>query len=295
MPRFELPNNTECRLTTFVGRTQKSGPHDVPAVSFRLLLESVPNTTLDMLSKDIRLTAYAPVEGQDQLPGVEPATPILRSKDLKHWAPETTLEGWRVIVARGIDDSSALQMGTCKIDDFKADFHDGGHIDLDFRVGTADIDEDGAGMLWARQKQKVFVTIIAPEAPAPAIDGTTEAFKRDHPDAGGQDQGPDLFAEGQADRATEAFLGIHGSETDAGAGGPPDSDTDAGAGGDDDSKGGTTDAEQRGRTELPRTVKYRHPSTGETWSGRGNQPAWIRRALAAGRSLDEFAVEPVQA
>lgn len=187
MPLFELPNNTECALTSFVGRTQKSGPHDVPAVSFRLLLKSVPNTMLDMLSKDIRLTAYAPIEGQEHLPGVELVTPILRSKDLKHWAPETCLEGWRVIVSRGIADDSALQMGTCKIDDFKADFHDGGYIDLDFRVGTADIDEEGAGMLWARQKQKVFVTVIKPETPAPVIDGTTEAFERDHPGASAED------------------------------------------------------------------------------------------------------------
>ncbi len=37
--------------------------------------------------------------------------------------------------------------------------------------------------------------------------------------------------------------------------------------------------------------KYRHPENAEmTWSGRGRQPAWIKEALQAGRSLDEFAI-----
>lgn len=40
---FQLPTTTECMLTTFVGRTQKSGPDDVPAVTFRLQLSSVSN------------------------------------------------------------------------------------------------------------------------------------------------------------------------------------------------------------------------------------------------------------
>lgn len=36
--------------------------------------------------------------------------------------------------------------------------------------------------------------------------------------------------------------------------------------------------------------KYRHPETGETWSGRGLQPNWLKAALAAGRSLSDFAL-----
>ena len=36
--------------------------------------------------------------------------------------------------------------------------------------------------------------------------------------------------------------------------------------------------------------KYRHPETGETWSGRGLQPKWLKAALAEGRKLGDFAV-----
>ena len=37
-------------------------------------------------------------------------------------------------------------------------------------------------------------------------------------------------------------------------------------------------------------AKYRNASTGETWSGRGLQPRWLKAALASGKTLDDFAV-----
>ncbi|MCU0774986.1 MAG: H-NS histone family protein [Ideonella sp.] len=36
--------------------------------------------------------------------------------------------------------------------------------------------------------------------------------------------------------------------------------------------------------------KYRNAATGETWSGRGLQPKWLKAALASGKSLADFAV-----
>lgn len=36
--------------------------------------------------------------------------------------------------------------------------------------------------------------------------------------------------------------------------------------------------------------KYRNQATGETWSGRGLKPNWLRAALEAGRSIDEFTI-----
>jgi DNA-binding protein H-NS len=35
-------------------------------------------------------------------------------------------------------------------------------------------------------------------------------------------------------------------------------------------------------------VKYRNKATGDTWSGRGLQPKWLKAALAAGRKIEEF-------
>jgi DNA-binding protein H-NS len=48
--------------------------------------------------------------------------------------------------------------------------------------------------------------------------------------------------------------------------------------------GGTTAV---GKKVAP---KYRNKGTGETWSGRGLQPRWLKAALASGKKLTDFAV-----
>ena len=37
-------------------------------------------------------------------------------------------------------------------------------------------------------------------------------------------------------------------------------------------------------------AKYRNPATGDSWSGRGLQPRWLKAALASGRKISEFEV-----
>lgn len=41
---------------------------------------------------------------------------------------------------------------------------------------------------------------------------------------------------------------------------------------------------------VKRKIKYRGPQ-GQAWSGVGRKPVWVTEALAAGRTLQEFAVE----
>jgi len=50
----------------------------------------------------------------------------------------------------------------------------------------------------------------------------------------------------------------------------------------------------KGVKKAPRKTvapKYRNPENAEqTWSGRGNRPAWVVAALEAGKSLDDLAI-----
>lgn len=50
----------------------------------------------------------------------------------------------------------------------------------------------------------------------------------------------------------------------------------------------STKARAGGGAKVP--AKYRDKATGETWSGRGLQPRWLKAALAKGRTLGEFAI-----
>lgn len=36
--------------------------------------------------------------------------------------------------------------------------------------------------------------------------------------------------------------------------------------------------------------KYRNPATGDTWTGRGLQPNWLKEALSSGKKLTDFAI-----
>lgn len=36
--------------------------------------------------------------------------------------------------------------------------------------------------------------------------------------------------------------------------------------------------------------KYQHPTTGQTWTGCGLQPNWLKAELSAGRSLSDFLI-----
>ena len=37
-------------------------------------------------------------------------------------------------------------------------------------------------------------------------------------------------------------------------------------------------------------AKYRDPGTGQTWSGRGLHPTWLKQALAGGAQLTDFLI-----
>lgn len=231
---FELDNKS-ATLKTVTPRKEPHGDSKVTAVTFGLKF-TAPNTLLDHLSPTLRTTLYQPVaiEGQEPLDGIEQPTPLLRTKGIEVLKLNGTLEGWTVKVGHGIDEAGTMTFGGCKLDGFAVAPMEGGTVELHVRVGTSDIDAKEIGLLCDKLQDEVTVTITAPVPMEPAINGTTEAFQKDHPGADGQ---ADLLDGGddRDDAATRAFLGIHASET----GGPPDSDTDAGGA---DSEGGDTDA-----------------------------------------------------
>lgn len=47
---------------------------------------------------------------------------------------------------------------------------------------------------------------------------------------------------------------------------------------------------KKSRTGAKVAAKYRNKASGETWSGRGLQPRWLKAALATGKKLSDFAI-----
>lgn len=186
---FEIPEFVEARLASVTNRIEKHGDEDVPAITLKVELTAA-NTILDGIEPSLRHALYKAVEGQDQLPGVEPATPVLRSNVLEKVLLTTSHEGWRLAVDDSIDENEPMLFGGVKVDKLSIDAKQGGSIVLGMRLGTSDIDAERLGALGMHNGQSIWIKLLKPEKAADVIDGTTAAFEADHPDA------TDLFAAG---------------------------------------------------------------------------------------------------
>lgn len=57
--------------------------------------------------------------------------------------------------------------------------------------------------------------------------------------------------------------------------------------------GGSTQGRSYGGSKIKGSkvaAKYRHPKTGETWSGRGGVAGWLARELKAGKKREDFLI-----
>lgn len=53
---------------------------------------------------------------------------------------------------------------------------------------------------------------------------------------------------------------------------------------------GPQPGKKKSRTGVKVAAKYRNKASGETWSGRGLQPRWLKAAIASGKKLSDFAI-----
>lgn len=206
---FEIPDFIEAHLASVTTRTEKHGDDDVPAVSLSVEITTA-NTLLDAIDPQIRHALYKAVDGQDELPGVEPATPVLRCNSFDIVSLTTTHEGWRLMVEDGIDDSAPMEFTGVKVDKLRVDAKQGGSVVLKVRLGTSDVDAERLGKLGMHNGQSIWIKVLKPDKAPDVIDGTLG-----HPGAAAA-----------GDSATDLFAQQHGVPDD---GTPPDDADDEGA------------------------------------------------------------------
>jgi len=210
---FQLITPTSAMLKSVTPRQEHHGEDIVVALSMRIEITG-PNTLLDLLSPKLRHALYQAPEGQEQLPGVEASTPLLRFDAFDHHTLKACFDGWTLKVDHGVDEHDPIALGGAKVDSFRLEAMQGGTCKLTFRVGSNDVSSEEIGLLCGKLGSEISITLHAPEKPAEVIDGSTEAFKKDHPDAG------DMFAaEHGADQG-------QGPEDGGGSDGPGDGAVD---------------------------------------------------------------------
>lgn len=242
---FQLPTYLEAILRTLTPRIERHGEDEVSALSLGLRLTGA-NTLLDHLQPGLRTTLYEAVEGQEDLPGVEPATPLLRTKGIESVKLTACYTGWTFYIDRGVDESTPIALGDAKIDAFVVYPHEGGTVDIDFRVGSSDIDGDEAGWLFSQLKQPIFVRASAPKkADGAVIDGTVG-----HPGLAAQRAAEEAGQGSLLDEdAGDAFARL---SEDPGEGDPEEQDADgAGAGDPPDDEGAAPDVASNAKRRRP--------------------------------------------
>jgi hypothetical protein len=265
---FQIDTFLEATLASVTNRVERHGEDEKPAVSLRLEITGA-NTLLDLIDPKIRESLYKPADSED-LPGVEPSTPVLRCNSFEKHTLPTCYEGWTLAVDDGIDAADPMVFGSSKIDKFVVEAKQGGSIVLGLRVGTSDVDAEKLGKLAMHNGQSIWVTLKAPEKKAEAIDGSQAAFDKDHPDAG------------------TLFAAEHGS-------GPGDDGRDEG---DDGSEGGDADARAAGAVQLSPEAAWPFP-TGrkdtevppQSATTEGNASASARTARGRAKTKAHLAAE----
>jgi len=181
---LQILDYTEARLTTLTPRSEKHGDDDVPAVSLGLEI-TTGNAILDLIDKALRSTLYKHPQSAT-LPGVDDPMTVLACNSVDRVLLPTKHEGWSLEVDDGIDDTTPMVFGGCKVDKVSVEPHQGGSITLRLRVGTSDLDAARSGMLGMHVGKPLWVKLIAPKPGAEKKPGAEQ------PD----DDATSLFANG---------------------------------------------------------------------------------------------------
>lgn len=117
---FQLSEMTQAHVSGVTNRTEKHGDEDVPAVTIAVEIEAA-NTLLDCIDPSIRHALYKAVDDQEQLPGVEVSTPVLRCNAFDVITLTVAHEGWRLFVDDGIDETTPMTFARVKVDKLRVD------------------------------------------------------------------------------------------------------------------------------------------------------------------------------
>ena len=267
MKAFNLPADARLKLTKTTPRKEIHGDDHVQAISLRLRWET-SNEALGLLHpqlKDMLFWKVPAVEAQEQIAGLIDVTPNLRvpivTLPLKL---DASFTGYQLTIDHGIDDSSALELYVCGLDKFAVDAKEGGSVFIDWSLSSnKEITPELVGLLCSLEGDEIIATLTPPAAATgDAIDGSVEAFERDHP-SDNRDAG-DLFAEAH--------------------------------GGDEEEDDEPSRPEPQVAAQQPRNAaRYRNIATGETWSGRGLMPKWLKACIEGGASLADFDAQQQEA
>lgn len=271
---FELEIPTPAKLTDIVVLSQKNRqPDDLPGakLSVEMALSSDMLAHFDGTLKSFLFTKDG--QAQSSLEGIESLglTKAGRALPQLHW--ELELTGYGLTLDMGLGGKSNLVIGDCILSNFRLLPKEGGTLLARFDIESGDVTEKAFGKLATLKSREISLLLEAPEVGQKKLDDVDETVGWP-------------FPTGSKEQADDARF------RDANGGAPPAH-----------LREGMTKAEQKteraaakktmktapAKTKAP--MKYRDAATGETWSGRGVMPKWLKVGLErTGKTLSDYEV-----
>lgn len=171
---FQIDIPTPATLRSKTARDERHGSDEAPAISLGFRLR-VPNTWLDLLSPGLCALFYknGPKAAQVEIAEAQVVTLTkLRSTAVGRLEVRNAYTNCTLGIVFGFDSNSPTLFGGCKVDKFVVEeMMEGGTVDIDFRVGTSDINAETAGrlvMMTAGSKHSITLSVPEQDDKSPA-------------------------------------------------------------------------------------------------------------------------------
>jgi hypothetical protein len=174
---FQLLTPTTVTLKHVNLRPEKHGDESVRAIDVKLSLKQ-GNEVLDLFHPKLRERLYWNQKEQEQLqtrmPGVSASLPDLVFPELEPVKWDLELVGAKVVVDYGLgaEAGSNVELHDCKVNGFLFELHQGGTVEVTFRVQTSNFPDGALDKLSKLLEHETAVQVLPAEPLKPAIDGT---------------------------------------------------------------------------------------------------------------------------
>jgi hypothetical protein len=199
MKKLEIPDGSNLLVLKSTNRKERHGKEKVQGITMRVEWWPHDNAALNMLHPGMQDSVFyvPPEEGaQEKIEGLEPVKKHLRVPGMfPVKVPMVEFSGYTIEFEHGIDETTALALYECKLDKFEVDAKEGGACSIRFNIGSSQqITPELLGLLCSKEGQEVRLVKVTPpqvKAEDKVIDGTSDAFKADHPLFGQGGKGED--------------------------------------------------------------------------------------------------------
>jgi hypothetical protein len=174
---FELTTATPVKLQHVNLRPEKHGDESVRAIDVKFALQK-GNEVLDLFHPKLRAALYWNQKEQEQrqerVVGVAAALPDLIFSELEPVKWDLELVGAKVVIDYGLgpEAGSSIELCDCKVNAFVFECHQGGTVDVTFRVQTSNFPDGALDKLSKKLNQETAIQVLPGEPARAAIDGT---------------------------------------------------------------------------------------------------------------------------